>query len=62
MNKPKPCPFCGGTQLSPDWDGYRWMHIACNACEAHGPTVRVFNCELEDAEALAFVEWSGRVQ
>ena len=46
MNKPKPCPFCGGTQLSPDWDGYRWMHIACNACEAHGPAVRVFDCKL----------------
>ena len=58
----KHCPFCGSTQLSTDWDGHRWLHIACNACEAHGPAVRVFDCKLEDAEKRAFAEWNWRVQ
>ena len=60
MTENKPCPFCGGTQLSADWDGSRWMHVTCNACDARSPSVRVLNCELDDAEKRAFVEWNRR--
>ncbi len=38
----KPCPFCGGTELTDDFTsgGYRWMQVRC-LCGAQGPRVNI---------------------
>ncbi len=40
--KPKPCPFCGSSEIIvQEGSTFRWMAAACFQCEAVGPEVHV---------------------
>lgn len=50
MDKLKPCPFCGNTNVK--WQEVRHS-VVCLYCEAFGPS--------SDAEVNAIKEWNTRV-
>ena len=62
MKTPMRCPFCGGSDITPQGDGCDG-HMLCEDCGAQGPTVTV-GCRDEDdkidldGEALA--QWNAR--
>jgi Lar family restriction alleviation protein len=52
----KPCPFCGSSEQLPsyhDIEGVRVVAVACDECEAEGPTVAI---DGEDQTAAAYDE------
>ena len=60
----KPCPFCGGKDLTIRTDyiietGGAYKHIMCLECEAHGPTVHVEGNLPSDYEVIQF-HWDNR--
>lgn len=58
---PKPCPFCGGTDLEVATvadPGY--TSVACLTCFADGPQIDLLNHLNDDTAALAEAAWNER--
>lgn len=67
---PKPCPFCGGTDVSViEGSTFRWRKVRCNDCDAECGEVRIktsgtgtLNEWEEQAHFDAFKEWNTRYE
>lgn len=59
----KPCPFCGGINISTEIIDFRRRAVAiCNDCDARGPEVRLTALDdhpIDTSDALR--EWNTRV-
>lgn len=54
MDKPKPCPFCGSSNVSVvEGTTFRWRAVECE-CQARGPEARMGVHNPDD------YEWEGR--
>jgi Lar family restriction alleviation protein len=66
----KPCPFCGGSDVSiSEGETFRWMFAECDACGARASDVRVKTMGegtkeeyKAEAEARAIQEWNTRAE
>lgn len=59
--KCKPCPFCGSADLVPSLhtvDGKMIVCVACETCDAEGPTVVVRVNNQPDAITKAHAAWN----
>lgn len=62
MTDPKPCPFCGKTQVAcAETSSYKWGAASCMYCGAVGPEVRKQHNEPADQwHPRALAEWNER--
>lgn len=60
---PKPCPFCGSTQIETrEGSTFRWRLAYCVDCEATAGEVRVNKQDSWQAANDAVKEWNRRLQ
>ncbi|HCD9772891.1 Lar family restriction alleviation protein [Enterobacter hormaechei] len=53
MSLPKPCPFCGGVDVSIEsYSNDEWFFVSCHECGANGPE--------ESMAAKAALAWERR--
>lgn len=65
VNRPAPCPFCGGRPAEVLWDRDtgEWCFVTCGTCGAKGPAVECSNATPEgraEGRRLAAIAWDGR--
>ena len=56
-----PCPFCGGSNVRPDYDlQYREQAMKCYDCGARGPVTKIvdLNDHMETSESIGL--WNSR--
>ncbi len=67
MSDPKPCPFCGATEISDgevltEHDGTTYTQSECQGCGALGPRGHLLPGEVDYGDAKAIEAWNRRAQ